>query len=297
MSLLEAGESRGIAALRMLYKRTGNAHVIGVTGPPGTGKSTIVDKLIAHYRSTGRTVGVVAIDPTSPFTGGAILGDRIRMNQRCLDPGVFIRSLASRGELGGLSRAARDCVSVLDAMGKDIILIETVGVGQAEVDIAKAADSVVVVCVPGLGDDVQNLKAGLMEIADVFDVNKSDMDGADRVASEIQAMLEFSSKRDWTPPIVRTVASKGTGTKELADAIDSHLAHLKTGGRLARARKERMGDELLALVTRQVAMTILGDAGVRRTFDSVVEKVVKREIDPHSACDEIMDHLAKARRP
>ena len=214
--------------LKALFPYTGKARVIGLTGPPGAGKSTLVDQLAKHYRREKQTVGIIAVDPTSPYTGGAILGDRIRMQDHYSDPGIFIRSMATRGSLGGLARATADAATVLDASGRDLVMIETVGVGQDEVDIVRLADVTIVILVPGMGDDVQTIKAGIMEIADIFVINKSDREGAERVEREIRAMQSLAMRGDrWTPPIVKTVASEGVGTKELARAIAEYEAFLK----------------------------------------------------------------------
>src|SRR6202041_1665720 len=214
--------------LKSLFPHTGKARVIGLTGAPGAGKSTLVDQLAKHYRKQSRSVGIVAVDPTSPYTGGAILGDRIRMQEHFADPGIYIRSMATRGSLGGLARATADVATVLDASGRDLVLIETVGVGQDEVDIVRLADVTIVILVPGMGDDVQTIKAGIMEIADIFVINKSDHEGAERVEREIRALQSLALRHDgWTPPIVKTVASEGTGVKELAAAIAEYEAYLQ----------------------------------------------------------------------
>ena len=216
--------------LKALFPHTGKARVIGMTGAPGAGKSTLVDHLARHYRKHDRTVGIIAVDPTSPYTGGAILGDRIRMQDHFADPGIYIRSMATRGSLGGLARTTADVATVLDASGRDVILIETVGVGQDEVDIVRLADITVVILVPGMGDDVQTIKAGIMEIADIFVINKSDREGAERVEREIRALQSLAVRRDgWTPPIVKTVASEGKGVQELAAAIVEYEAYLQNG--------------------------------------------------------------------
>jgi LAO/AO transport system kinase len=214
--------------LKAIFPHTGKARVIGLTGPPGAGKSTLVDQLAKHYRKENQTVGIIAVDPTSPYTGGAILGDRIRMQDHYGDPGIFIRSMATRGSLGGLARATADAATVLDASGRDLVMIETVGVGQDEVDIVRLADVTIVILVPGMGDDVQTIKAGIMEIADIFVINKSDREGAERVEREIRAMQSLATRGDqWTPPIVKTVASEGAGVKELAAVIAGYEAFLK----------------------------------------------------------------------
>ena len=214
--------------LKALFPHTGHARVLGLTGPPGAGKSTLVDQLAKHYRNQGRTVGIIAVDPTSPYSGGAILGDRIRMQDHFSDPGIYIRSMATRGSLGGLARTTADVATVLDASGRDLIMIETVGVGQDEVDIVRLADITVVILVPGMGDDVQTIKAGIMEIADIFVINKSDREGAERVEREIRALQSLSVRSDnWTPPIVKTVATEGTGIDELAKTIADYEAYLR----------------------------------------------------------------------
>ncbi len=282
------------AVLRQLYPYTGRAQVVGLTGAPGTGKSSLADRLIAHHRRAGRSVGVVAIDPTSPFTGGAILGDRIRMQGHALDPGVFIRSLATRGHLGGLSRSAADLVAVMDAMGKDVILVETVGVGQDEIEVASLAQTVVVVTVPGLGDDVQAIKAGVLEIADVFAVNKADREGADRTVLELGGMLELrrSAGAGWEPPIVRTVAIEDRGTGELLQAIDRHRAHLGSTeeGRLRSAQRARaafLGRLRERLLERALAR--LEEEGGR--LDEVAARIAARQADPYQLADELAARL------
>ncbi len=254
LTLVEEGGERGDELLRQLRPRTGRAAVVGVTGSPGAGKSTLTDALIAHWREAGQTVGVVAIDPSSPFTGGAILGDRIRMTRWYADAGVFIRSLATRGHLGGLSAATLRVAAVLDAFAYDVVVIETVGVGQSEVDVADAADTTVVVLTPGSGDAVQAFKAGIMEVGDVFCVNKADLPGADRVRREVRSALDLapSPPGAWRPPIVATVASTGEGVPDLALRIADHRAHLAAAGRLEEARRRRVRAEVLALLGAQL---------------------------------------------
>src|SRR5271170_4571994 len=237
ISIVENRASGWSDLLKALFPHTGKARVIGLTGAPGAGKSTLVDQLAKHYRKENQTVGIIAVDPTSPYTGGAILGDRIRMQDHHADPGIFIRSMATRGSLGGLARATADAATVLDASGRDVIMIETVGVGQDEVDIVRLADVTIVILVPGMGDDVQTIKAGIMEIADIFVINKSDRDGAERVEREIRAMQTLAIRKDdWTPPIVKTVATDGSGIEELVQAIESYQVYLQQNDR-ARARR------------------------------------------------------------
>src|SRR5450755_2256166 len=252
ITMVERGGEGARVAIQMLHPRTGNAWSIGITGAPGAGKSTLTDQLVGRLRATGEEVGVLAVDPTSPFSGGAILGDRVRMQSHTTDPGVFIRSMATRGHLGGLAVATPQAVRVLDAVGKAWIVIETVGVGQVEVEIAGHADTTVVVVNPGWGDSVQTAKAGLMEIADVFVVNKADRPGADETASDLTGMLELSSRRSWRPPIVRTVATTGVGVDELRDALLAHREFLETNGLVEARRRERVRDELRAIVAEQL---------------------------------------------
>src|SRR5207237_5267660 len=247
MRLIDDNQPAAEAELRALFPRTGRAQIVGITGNPGAGKSTLVDRLIAHLRAAGKTVGVLAVDPTSPFTGGAILGDRIRMQDHALDPGVFIRSLATRGQLGGLSRATSDCVRVLDAMGKDVVIVETVGVGQDEVEICRLAHTTVVVVVPGLGDDIQAIKAGILEVADLFCVNKADREGADRTVRDLRQMLELSTQ-EREMAIVKCVATQGEGTAELWKAIEDHYRFLKNGPGLLQRETQRARYELIEIL-------------------------------------------------
>src|SRR5256885_7033136 len=244
ITAIENHQAEAEELLRLLFPRAGKAYLTGVTGAPGTGKSTLVDRLSAHYRAKQEQVGVIAVDPTSPYTGGAILGDRIRMQGHAGDAGVFIRSMATRGFLGGLARATAEVALLLDAAGKQHVLIETVGVGQDEIDIVRLADCVVVLLVPGLGDDIQNMKAGLMEIGDIFVLNKADRDGADRLEQQLHAMLSLVMPRDgWHPPVVRTVASEGKGIDVLAETIAKFRRHFESRDRKSRSEERRVGKE------------------------------------------------------
>jgi LAO/AO transport system kinase len=258
-----------------------------MTGPPGAGKSTLTDRLVGRIRRDGDEVGVLAVDPTSPFTGGAILGDRIRMQDHSTDTGVFIRSMATRGHLGGLALATPHAVRVLDAAGKPWVIIETVGVGQVEVEVAAAADTTIVVVNPGWGDAVQANKAGLLEIADVFVVNKADRPGCDETVRDLRQMIEWSAERDWTPPIVETVATNGQGIDELWDAIAAHRAHLETDGRLAARRAARLRDEIRSLVVERLgerAAALCAGPG----FDELLGRVESRDVDPHTAATTLL---------
>ncbi len=291
ISLVEQGGDSAHAAIAKLYPHTGSAYTVGITGAPGAGKSTLTDKLIARIRKEGADVGVLAIDPSSPFSGGAILGDRVRMQDHATDPGVFIRSMATRGHLGGLSLATPQAVRVLDAAGKPWVLIETVGVGQVEIEVAGAADTTMVVVNPGWGDAVQAAKAGLLEIADLFVVNKADRDGAAETVRDLEFMLDLSmppkGETHWRPPIVKTVASRGEGLEELWEAIGSHRAFLEADGRLAARRTKRIRDELKAIVVERLyerAGAVCGDA----RFDELAAAVEAREVDPYSAAESLL---------
>lgn len=291
ITLLESDDPAGRSALQSLHGRLGHAHVIGITGAPGTGKSTLTDRLIEHYRRAGKRVGVVAVDPSSPFTGGAILGDRIRMQSRSTDPEVFIRSMGSRGALGGLSTHTADAVRALDAAGHDVILVETVGVGQAEVDIVRLADTVLVVLVPNLGDDVQAVKAGIMEIADVFVVNKADILGADKVASEVEANLSLAHGRTaWIPPIQRTIAEKATGVADVASHIAAHAAWAKSSGHWEARREARLRDEVRAHLSRAVTDAVFARDGTPRPQHAALFGQVKAgQLSPYAAAMALLE--------
>jgi LAO/AO transport system kinase len=293
ISLIEDEAPDGAELVRRIFPKTGRAYLVGVTGAPGAGKSTLVDRLIAELRSRNRTVGVVAVDPTSPFSGGAILGDRVRMQAHVADNGVFIRSMATRGNLGGLARATGEAALVLDAAGKEIVLIETVGVGQDEVDIVRTADISIVMLVPGSGDDVQALKAGIMEIADIFVVNKADREGADRTVASIEATLSLQSfsSGQWRPPIVKTEATTGSGVPELLDAVDRFRAHTAAvQGQRRRARAEWRVKELMSHRFVQHVETRVLDG---EEFDRMLDRIAARETDPYTVVDEIVRRTVK----
>ena len=287
ISAVENRTPEGIRLLRALFPHSGKGLIVGVTGSPGAGKSTLVEKLAADLRRDHEQVGIVAVDPTSPFSGGAILGDRIRMNSLFADEGVYIRSMATRGQLGGLALATQDVVTVLDAAGCGTILVETVGVGQDEVEIARQADVTILVLVPGMGDDIQTFKAGVMEIADIFVINKSDQAGADRVEQELRAMLSISPRRDdWDPPIVRTVATEGSGIGELRSALCKFREHAERGTLKSR-RAARARARLLEVVRQRLLDRVLGQVS-EDSLAVYAEDLAARRRDPYSLADEIL---------
>jgi LAO/AO transport system kinase len=295
VSLVENDAPSSSEVLSRCFPFSGRALRIGVTGAPGAGKSTIVDKLARLYRGAAATVGVIAVDPTSPFTGGAILGDRIRMQENLSDPGFYVRSMATRGSLGGLARATADVASVIEASGKEVILIETVGVGQDEVDIVRLSDVTIVVLVPGMGDDVQSLKAGIMEIADIFVVNKADREGADRVEKEVRAMQSLAgSHGDWVPPVVKTVASSGEGIDRLVGAIAQMKEWLEADGHLE-ARRKRYWRERILEMMRHALMRQMREHGLSDAeLDAHAARVAYGQEDPYKLVPELVVHVVKA---
>jgi LAO/AO transport system kinase len=289
ISAVESGDPEGATLLRLLFARAGQSQVIGVTGAPGAGKSTLVEKLAADYRHTGEVIGIVAVDPTSPFSGGAILGDRIRMQSLATDEGVYIRSMATRGELGGLAPAAHDVVTVLEAAGCGTVLVETVGVGQDEVEVARLADVTVLVLAPGMGDDVQTFKAGVMEIADIFAINKADRPGAGRLEQELNAMISISPRSDgWRPPIVQTVATTGEGVGGFRKTLGDFFAFCERTELTRRRRREKWRARLLMLLRQRLFEQVMREQLRDGAVDRWVDEVLARRSDPHSVVDEIV---------
>ena len=291
ISLIEDRDTAAQDALRALFAHTGRAHLIGVTGPPGSGKSTLVNVLTQRFRELDRTVGVIAVDPSSPFSGGALLGDRVRMRDLAGDPGVFLRSMATRGSLGGLAQATNDVVKVLDAAGFDAVLIETVGAGQSEVEIASTAHTTIVLEAPGMGDEVQALKAGLMEIADILVVNKADRPGAARTARALEMVIDRNTpacEDGWQPPILQTVALDGSGVPELVQAIDDHRHHLRTTGLLAERERRRIEGELMGVLQRELLDRLLSCVGPEE-LDQWIERVAARKVDVYTAASRLCE--------
>ncbi len=291
ITIAENSPEEAQSLIAAVYPHTGKAHIIGLTGPGGSGKSTLIEKMIREYRRRGKTVGVIAVDPTSPFTGGAFLGDRIRMQELTTDNGVFIRSMATRNNPGGIAKATKDAVKILDASGKDVIIVETVGAGQSEVEIIKVAQTIIVIHAPGLGDEIQAIKAGLMEIADIFVVNKADRENADKAVMDIQAMLQLDNKeKAWTPPIVKTVALTGEGVPQLIEKIEEHWQFLQKG-LLHKRSLEKAEAELVEAIKEKVTSSIIEKLKREKRFEDILRRIVEREIDPASAAEKLLNQM------
>jgi len=289
ISAIENHSTESEDLLKQLFPHTGQAYLTGITGAPGTGKSTLVDRLASYHRKHDERVGVVAVDPTSPYSGGAILGDRIRMQGHASDTGIFIRSMATRGFLGGLSRSTAEVALLLDAAGKKQILIETVGVGQDEIDIVRLADCVLVVMVPGLGDDIQNMKAGLMEIADIFVLNKADREGSERLEEQLHAMLSLVMPRDgWHPPVIRTVATENRGIEELAVTIAKFRRHFESSGEREKKHLEHWKNRLIEMIESRLLESVLGGKAGEARLQELAAAVAARKLDPFSAVSELL---------
>jgi LAO/AO transport system kinase len=292
ISLVERDDPRADRLLAGIYPSTGRARIIGVTGSPGAGKSTLVASLARHYRRLDKRVGIIAVDPTSPFTGGAILGDRIRMVDLYTDRGVFIRSMATRGFLGGLAKATNDVVDILDASGFDIVLVETVGVGQDEVEVIRTVQTNMVVLVPGMGDDIQAIKAGIMEIGDIFVVNKADRPGADKTVTEVTMMMSLVEEHgDWVPPIVKTVASKNSGIEELDEAIIRHFDYIAASGELDRRNRERVRIRIETQVKERFMERLIGGTMGREAYEQLLEDVLQKRNNPHDAAESVLGRV------
>ncbi len=294
ITLVENSSSEGTREMKDLYLHTGSAHVIGITGVMGSGKSTLISELTHEYRKQGLKVGIIAIDPTSPFSGGAILGDRVRMMKFATDEGVFIRSMGTRGMLGGLTSAVYDVVEILDASGKDVIIVETVGVGQAEVDVIKIADTTLVILVPGLGDSIQTIKAGIMEIADIYVINKADKPGVDQTVAEIESLVDIScSKRERKTPVLTTSAKESKGILELTQEIKKHREYLEKSNKFKAQRKKRYEAELIEIIRKRLMNFIFDESKFKGKVESLIDQISKKEVDPYTAADEILGKILK----
>jgi len=293
ITLIENNPTEAQKVVSKLHPHTDKAHIIGITGPTGSGKSTLIERLTEELRKRRKRIGIIAVDPSSPFTGGAFLGDRIRMQKLSTDEEVFIRSMATRNSPGGLARATRDAVKVLDASGKDVVIVETVGAGQSEVDIIKIAHTVVVVLAPGLGDDIQAIKAGMMEIGDIFVVNKADRENADEAVIDIETMLDMSSeKKNWKPPVIKTTAAKGEGTTELLDQINQHMKYLKKEV-LDIQHKQKAETELVEAIRQKTTDSIIDELRRKGELEKLVEKILAKKTDPYSAADKLLKERLK----
>ena len=293
ITLVENRDKDALNVIGQIHEYTGNAHIIGITGTMGVGKSTIIGKLAKEFVERGKKVGIIGIDPSSHFSGGALLGDRIRMQDIVLNKNVFIRSMGTRGMLGGLTGAIYDVVKILDASGKDVIMVETVGVGQSEIDIVKMADTIVVVTIPTLGDSIQTLKAGITEIADIFVVNKSDMPNADATVMEIQSMLEMNKDGVWKTPVIKTIASDSEGIRKLLNKIEEHRDYLLNSKELEERRRKRYEAEMIEIIKRRLMAFIIDEPKLREKMSSLVDKILSKEVDPYTAADEILGTLLK----
>ncbi len=293
ISMIENQTEGASELMKEVFSRTGSALIVGITGAPGAGKSSLVDKLAFHYKDSGKRVGIIAVDPTSPFTGGAILGDRIRMSTLGTDPNIFIRSMATRGNLGGLSRATVDAAAILDAAGFDVIIVETVGVGQDEVEIVKAADVSVVVLVPGMGDDIQAIKAGIMEIGDVFVINKADREGVLRTQKELEALLSLAHRPDmWNPPIVKTIATESKGIEDLGTAIESYIEFQRSETKSGERRTAIARWRLTELLQERLLSDLLHQNGTAELLEKLSASVAEKKLDPYSAVEELLQKPA-----
>jgi len=294
ITLAENNDSAAMDAMKKIHTHTGNAHVIGITGVMGSGKSTLISEITRKYRKQGKSVGIIAIDPTSPFSGGALLGDRVRMMELANDDDVFIRSMGTRGMLGGLASAVYDVVEILDASGKDVVIVETVGVGQAEVDIIKIADTTLVIVVPGLGDSIQTLKAGIMEIADIYVVNKADRPGVNQTVAEVQSLVDITcSDKDRKTPVLQTIAIKEEGISELVDEIQNHLKYLEKTKEIDKQRRLRYEAELIEIIRKRLMNFIFDELTFKGKVESLLDQISRKEVDPYTAAEKILKKILK----
>jgi len=294
ITLAENNDPIAANAMKDIHPHTGNAHVIGITGVMGSGKSTLICELTRLFRERGKTVGIIAIDPTSPFSGGALLGDRVRMMELAMDEGVFIRSMGTRGMLGGLTSAVYDVVEILDASGKDVVIVETVGVGQAEVDVIKIADTTLVIIVPGLGDSIQTLKAGVMEIADIYVVNKADRSGVEQTIAEVESLVDIScSEKERKTPVLSTVAKQSKGIEELLKEIDNHKKHLEKTNEFEKQRRLRYEAELVEIIRKRLMNFIFDESTFKEKIEDLLDQIGKKKMDPYTAAEEILGKILK----